>query len=842
MSTLETTNDERERARQIIEFTGTHLFLTGKAGTGKTTFLRQLKEDCPKRMIVLAPTGIAAINAGGSTIHSFFQLPFAPFIPNDKYRKMDFKLRKQKIKLIRSLDLIVIDEISMVRADLLDQIDAVLRQYRNRYEPFGGVQLLMIGDLQQLAPVAKEEEWNLLSQYYESPYFFSSQALKQTQYVTVELKTVYRQSDPVFLHLLNCIRSNKADAQVLAQLNKRYIPNFTPQATDRYIRLVTHNWQAQQINDGELAKIKEKTYVFKADISGTFPEYSYPTEAQLNLKLGAQVMFIKNDIERRYYNGTLGEIIAIDEKCCKVRTADHRFEVNLEKEEWLNTRYALNEKSQQIEEKVEGSFQQFPIKLAWAITIHKSQGLTFERAIIDAHSAFAHGQTYVALSRCKTLEGLVLSSPIPASAIIQDSAVCHFNEQVEQQSPTANAIDILRHQHCLKLISSLFDFSSIRHALNATVRLMEESFSKLYPETLKRFNETQSPFNDEILSVAEKFQSQYQRLVFSNAGEKISPELQERIRKGANYFHEKLLPINELAQHTYLPTDNKEIKKRVTNILDLLKEETLNKCYLLAYVGKNGFDIVDYQKCRAMVAAGQPVTSQGTVDTKVLEEIKEEHSSPKRQEKIIVPSEIQHPELYRQLCTWRNEKASAEKVPVYLIIQSKAILGIANILPMDKRTLSLIPYFGTKGLESYGEEILEIIHKYVKENDIQVKEPTFIPLKQKAKEKTQKEKDKKKSNQITLELFRQNKTVETIAKERELSVSTIYGHLQTCVTEGLLALEEFVSPEKIKKIRAYYNQQENPETLKLTDIRNALGSDFEYAEISAVITPLRNPQ
>ena len=836
MSTPTSTNDERERARQIIEYTSTHLFLTGKAGTGKTTFLRELQQNCPKRMIVLAPTGIAAINAGGSTIHSFFQLPFAPFIPDERYKRMDFKLRKQKVKLIRSLDLIIIDEISMVRADLLDQIDAVLRQYRNKYEPFGGVQLLMIGDLQQLAPVAKEEEWNLLSQYYESPYFFSSLALKQTQYVTIELKTVYRQSDPVFLHLLNCIRSNKADAQVLEQLNRRFIPNFSPTDQEAYIRLVTHNWQAQQINEGELAKIPQKTYVYDAEISGTFPEFSYPTEAKLTLKVGAQIMFIKNDTDKRYYNGTLGEVTALDEKCCTVRTADKRFEMNLEKEEWLNTRYVLNEKTQQIEEKTEGSFRQYPIKLAWAITIHKSQGLTFEKAIIDAHSAFAHGQTYVALSRCKTLEGLVLSSPIPPSAIIQDNAVCQFNERMEQQQPTANSIDQLRHQHCLKLISDLFDFSSIRHTLSATVRLMEESFSKLYPETLKRFNEKLTPFNDRVLTVAEKFQAQYQRLVFANTSESISPELQERLRKGADYFHQQLLPLHEFVQGTYLPTDNKEIQKRATNILDSLKEEILQKCYLLAYVKQNGFEIVDFQRCRALVAAGQPITAQGTVNTHAIEE-KAESSSSKKTEKFVVPEGIRHHELYRQLYKWRDQKALEEEVPVYQVLQSKAILGISNILPMDKHTLSMIPYFGTKGLEQYGEELLELIHKYVKEYDVKVENPTLF-LKSNEKENPQKE-NKETSAQQSLRLFKEKKDVAAVAQERGLAISTIYGHLMTCMEEGNLALEDLVAIDKIKTIKSVlknYNQEEFP---SLKELRNLLGENFEYAEIRAVITSLK---
>ena len=311
-------NPEIALAWQFIENTGTHLFLTGKAGTGKTTFLRKLRAESPKRMIVLAPTGIAAINAGGVTIHSFFQVPFAPYVPESSFSadgKATYRFRygKEKINIIRSIDLLVIDEISMVRADLLDSVDAVLRRFRDRNKPFGGVQLLMIGDLQQLSPVVKDDEWQMLRKYYDTPYFFSSQALKQTEYCTIELKKVYRQNDGTFLELLNRIRENRCDGQVLEALNRRYIPNFVPDKEEGYIRLVTHNYQAQRINDHELEQLPGRSYAFRAKIDGKFPEYSYPTDEVLELKRGAQVMFVKNDIsgEHRYYNGMIGEVTAV---------------------------------------------------------------------------------------------------------------------------------------------------------------------------------------------------------------------------------------------------------------------------------------------------------------------------------------------------------------------------------------------------------------------------------------------------------------------------------------------------------------------------------------------------
>ncbi len=391
-------NSELALAWQFIENTGTHLFLTGKAGTGKTTFLRKLKRESPKRMVVIAPTGIAAINAGGVTIHSFFQIPFAPYVPESSFSTNGqatyrFRFGKEKINIIRSMDLLVIDEISMVRADLLDAVDEMLRRYRDRHKPFGGVQLLMIGDLQQLAPVVKDEEWQMLKKYYDTPYFFSSRALKQTEYCTIELKTVYRQSDRAFLDLLNRIRENHCDPQVLEALNRRYLPDFQPRKEEGYIRLVTHNYQAQRINNYELEQLPGRSYAFRATIDGKFPEYSYPTDELLELKKGAQVMFVKNDSsgEHRYYNGMIGEVTDLSADSIEVRAKDSTATFLLQEEEWANAKYVLDEESKEIVEDIEGTFRQFPLKLAWAITIHKSQGLTFERAIIDASSSFAHG-------------------------------------------------------------------------------------------------------------------------------------------------------------------------------------------------------------------------------------------------------------------------------------------------------------------------------------------------------------------------------------------------------------------------------------------------------------------
>ena len=486
-------NEESILAWNIIEKTNANLFLTGKAGTGKTTFLKRLKELSPKRMIVLAPTGIAAINAGGMTIHSFFQLPFSPYVPGTTFgsgEQKRYQFSKLKRNIIRSIDLLVIDEISMVRSDLLDAVDSVLRQYRKRHDlPFGGVQLLMIGDLQQLAPVVTPQEERLLGQHYDTPFFFSSNALKQVGYLTIELKKVYRQQDEQFISLLNQIRENKASEATLQALNQRYIPNFVPPKEGNYIRLTTHNAPAQYINEQQLAALPAQSFSFTADIEGDFPETSYPADFKLTLKPGAQVMFIKNDPQHRFYNGMIGEVIGVrtDEDGSKitVRSKDSGEEFDLEKMEWTNAKYTLNEKTKEIEETVEGKFMQYPLRLAWAITIHKSQGLTFEHAIIDASHSFTHGQTYVALSRCKTLEGMVLSQPLSRGAIISSQTVDAFTSQLA--APSQEQISSLELQYIIYCISELFDFYSIRASYEHLMRCLVEFFNGKYPRVVSEY-------------------------------------------------------------------------------------------------------------------------------------------------------------------------------------------------------------------------------------------------------------------------------------------------------------------------------------------------------------------
>lgn len=596
-------NEESILAWNIIEKTSANLFLTGKAGTGKTTFLKRLKELSPKRMIVLAPTGIAAINAGGMTIHSFFQLPFSPYVPGTTFgsgEQKRYQFSKLKRNIIRSIDLLVIDEISMVRSDLLDAIDSVLRQYRKRHDlPFGGVQLLMIGDLQQLAPVVTPQEEHLLGQHYDTPFFFSSNALKQVGYLTVELKKIYRQQDEQFISLLNQIRENKASEETLQALNQRYIPNFVPPKEGNYIRLTTHNAPAQYINEQQLAALPAQSFSFTADIEGDFPETSYPADFKLTLKPGAQVMFIKNDPQHRFYNGMIGEVIGVktDENGSKiiVRSKDSGEEFELEKMEWTNAKYTLNEKTKEIEETVEGKFMQYPLRLAWAITIHKSQGLTFEHAIIDASHSFTHGQTYVALSRCKTLEGMVLSEPLSRGAIISSQTVDAFTSQLA--APSQEQISSLELQYIIYCISELFDFYSIRASYEHLMRCLVEFFNGKYPRVVSEYQKLQVVLKS-LIAVSDKFRVQYTGMLARNPDVRQA-ELQDRIHKGAMYFLDKIGILIDLIRKSNLDTDNKVARKQFEDRFSVFSEDVKLKERLLKYECSAEFTVTDYLKKKA---------------------------------------------------------------------------------------------------------------------------------------------------------------------------------------------------------------------------------------------------
>ncbi|WP_297902860.1 tetratricopeptide repeat protein [uncultured Parabacteroides sp.] len=440
---LDTNNKEFQDALQLITHTRQSVFLTGKAGTGKSTFLKYICNHTKKKYVVLAPTGIAAINAGGVTLHSFFKLPFRPMLPDDPDLSLShgrifefFKYPKEKRKIIAEVELIIIDEISMVRADIIDCVDRILRVYSgNMRLPFGGKQLLFVGDVFQLEPVVPSDQKEILSLFYASPFFFSAHVFKDINLVPIELQKVYRQTDPLFINVLDRIRSNAARKQELDTLNSRYFPSFEPQNEDMYITLATRRDQVDFINEKKLAELPGEEYVSVGKIEGDFPESSLPTQLNLSIKEQAQVIFIDNDYERRWVNGTIGMVSGIDENGNVYVLLESGVEHLVEPTSWRNYKYKYNEKEKRIEEEIVGTFEQLPIRLAWAITVHKSQGLTFSRVVVDlTGGVFAGGQTYVALSRCTSLEGLVLKSKISSRDIFIRKEIVEFSQIFNNQA------------------------------------------------------------------------------------------------------------------------------------------------------------------------------------------------------------------------------------------------------------------------------------------------------------------------------------------------------------------------------------------------------------------------
>ena len=667
--------------------------------------------------------------------------------------------------------------------------------------------------------------------------------------MTIELKKVYRQSDTFFLSLLNKIRENKADDEVLNELNRRYQPGFRPRKEEGYIRLTTHNYQAQQVNDRELASLSGRAYSFRAKIEGNFPEYSYPADEVLTVKEGAQIMFLKNDVssEKRYYNGMIGEVMSVDEKGMSVRGKDSSDVFQLLPEEWGNYKYVLNEETKEITEEIEGVFRQYPIRLAWAITIHKSQGLTFERAIIDARNSFAHGQTYVALSRCKTLEGMVLETPLRREAIISDSIVDNFTRDVEQNKPGSKQLNDMQKAYFYDLLNDLFNFYSLEQAYKRLLRMMDEELYKLYPKLLAEYKELAPHLKEKVVEVSNRFRNQYTRLINENENYAGNEELQQRIHSGAAYFCEALLPVRALFDKTSMPLDNKELRKQLNERLQALDDALWIKESLLDAMRTEKFTVTDYLKRKAKVMLnleGETASSgSSTKAPKEKKERKERTRSNSGKVKVEVPTDILHPELYRALSEWRTAKTREVNMPAYVIMQQKALMGIVNLLPDTPAALEAIPYFGAKGVEKYGLEILGIVRKYMKENKLERPEIfTSVSGKEDARERKldaqhneekEKQKEKKKDSKlVSYEMFCQGMTIEEIAKARDLVTGTIATHLEHYLREDKIKLEQVVTADKIKKVRTYL---ETHEFMGVVAIKAALGDDVSYADIRFVL-------
>ena len=806
-------NEKLHLAHNFVLHTNRNIFLTGKAGTGKTTFLHQIRQSNAKRLAVVAPTGVAAINAGGVTIHSLFQLPFGPIVPGAAQKEAR-RFSREKINLLRTLDLLVIDEISMVRADVLDGIDDVLRRYRGNGQPFGGVQLLLIGDMQQLPPVIRDDDWALLSPYYDTGYFFGSRALRQTPYVSIELTHIYRQSDQRFIDLLNGVREKTITREQFAELNERYVPDFSPRDDEGYITLSTHNNTAQQINSQKLQALKTKLHTFNSTTEGEFPEHMYPTEANLDLKVGAQVMFIKNDISRDklYYNGKIGRITAIDDEIIHVKAASDGQMIYASRVDWENIRYTIDPETKAIKSDIIGRFTQYPLKLAWAITIHKSQGLTFEKAIIDASAAFAHGQVYVALSRCKTLGGLVLRTPIPSHSIKTEQTLEDFHEQVQQQTPTEQHLHDSKRSNQESLLQELFSFETAHSLAYRCRRVANEHGGSLSDELMPLLTQLTDTLHTKARDVARRFVGQLPTYFANEALPEANESLQERIRKAGPYFQslltDDLLP---LLQRCPTDSDNKQVRESLLETMDELEKELFSKSRCFAGLSA-GFDALAYLQTRNLAELDfRPERRKGEVSAS--------------------GSDARSNGLYGALMKWRNDKAGEHGASAYMVLPQKTIVELARVRPTTTAELLTIKGFGKTKVKQIGHEVIAIIQEHTGGGTAGRSADTL------AAPRAKKEKDPKGfSPVVTLAFFRSGKTIAEIAEERSLAVSTVESHLAQAVSSGELTIDALLPPAKVSAIRSYLVENK---TQTLGEAKYALGDDVTYSDIRFVYNAMR---
>lgn len=663
-------------ASKFVNSTSRHIFLTGKAGTGKTTFLQQISKRTHKNTVIAAPTGIAAINAGGVTLHSLFQLPFGAFIPSNRIPAFDsassalntphallkkLKMNSHKRALIRSIELLIIDEVSMLRADLLDAIDTILRTVRRRQQtPFGGVQMLFIGDLQQLPPVVRDHERTYLRSFYSTLFFFEAHALRQNQPLYIELEKIYRQNDPDFISILNHLRNNQQTRADVETLNRHYKPGFKPNPEQGYVYLTTHNAKADNTNRSELQKLETPSFFYDAQISGKFDENIYPVEPRLELKVGAQVMFIKNDPsgQQQFFNGKIGKVLELEKDQIQVGFTDDSEPVLVGRYTWENVRFTLNKATNEVEEKVVGTFVQYPLKLAWAITVHKSQGLTFEKAIIDVSQAFAPGQVYVALSRLTSLNGLVLTAPFQLEGIDQPRALEEFNSSKPSHDKLQSSFKTDSRNYLRQMVLEAFNFNGIKQQLLYHYR----SYSKDEKRSAKQkyvgwAKEIESDFAP-VSQTGNKFLRQLNG-IFSRKEENYLHTLRERVQAAKDYFEPLLKDFSDRANKQILKMNKeKGVKQYISELreVDLLFFGQLKKIY----------------KARALI--------QATIDETEL--TRENTPAPG-----FSPQRAKHAEKIAKTKDKKPPKPDTKKVSLELYRGGKKVAEIAKERSLTERTI-----------------------------------------------------------------------------------------------------------------------------------------------------------
>lgn len=827
--TPDTNNEMFQLAIQLVNQSNRNIFLTGKAGTGKTTFLKYIRENCPKQMAVVAPTGVAAINAGGVTIHSFFQLPLAPFIPETKglgfsgnneevtnRHSLISRLRfnSDKKKVLQQLEILVIDEISMVRCDTLDAIDTVLRHIRQRpYERFGGVQILFIGDMLQLPPVIKDQEWKLLSEYYNGQYFFDSRVLQEEPPVYIEFNKIYRQRDEQFISLLNQVRNNELEEEGMKILERRFQPTFRRKKQEGYIILTTHNNKANEINSAELGNIENKLFSFEAEMQGEFSDRAYPADEVLYLKVGAQVMFIRNDAAdkgKRFFNGKIGTVSKLEKDKIFVQCEDEPAEIEVQKEKWENIRYTLNKTTRLLDSDVLGSFTQYPLRLAWAITIHKSQGLTFEKAIIDAGEAFAPGQVYVALSRCTNLEGMVLQSRVRSNSLFSDARIIAFSQQSASGNQLQEELAIARKHYQLSVLMSTFDFNT---AINSGKELLEYLL-----EHTSSFNSESFPWIEELIAkldklqeTASKFHTQLKALFQQPQAPEENTVLQERLKAAATYFVIEINSVIQYLQQSVAITDSRLHSKEYNeSIKEIFAQLAFKKFMLEGFNGHFNMEAFHRRKQKFLLPAFSVNAYAGASEKRI---------------------ESPHPVLHQQLRKVREVICARKDVPIYIVAGSNTIDEMAMYLPQTLADLRKISGFGDAKVKQYGQQFLDVIIDYCNENNLHSLIQEKSPRKEK-KERTGSVKKKGDTHAETFKLFKEGQTVADIANARNLTVGTIETHLAHFVQQGEINIEELVSREKVLLIEPALKEFDGK---SVGPIKQKLGDDISFGEIRLVI-------
>lgn len=738
-------------ATKCINQTNQSLFLTGKAGTGKTTFLRNIVQYTHKKTLVVAPTGVAAINAGGVTIHFLFQLPFGLFLPTNTSKEVineqtkvnnkssiikNILMQERKRKLLREFELLIIDEVSMLRADVLDAMDTVLRFVRRKNIPFGGVQVLFIGDLLQLPPVVKENEWDLLKNYYKSIYFFDAQVLQEQKPIYIELDKIYRQSDERFIRLLNNLRENSITENDIDLLNKYYYPNFERVSSDNIITLTTHNYKAEAMNRSEIQKLETASFYYNANVDGDFNEYSFPLEKTLELKVGAQIMFVKNDSNdaKRFYNGKIGIIHSLSNQTIRVKFADSKEIIDVDKYVWKNIRYTLNNSTNEIEEQTLGTFEHYPIKLAWAITVHKSQGLTFEKAILDIGDAFATGQIYVALSRLKGLDGLIMKSKIDLAKLNTDKLVSEYAKtQYVPKDTIANTIETAKNTYLKSYLLESFDFGKLNNEFKDHIESYTKDEKKSEKQKHKQWMIDLSTHFVSIKTNADKFSIQLKELL--NPERQLDLKfIEERIIKAVNYFTPLLKFLStEITTHLSELPSQKKLKTYITELQNL--------------------DASIFQQLQRIIKSTAFIKA------------------------VITNTEFTNdcPELKDLIKDKAKESVQSE----------------SSSIEKSSKT------------------------KTIKEKNSTAKEPTVN------------------TKLLSFDAFKEGKSIEFIAKERGMAISTIEGHLAHYIITGELEIDKFMPLEKAKHIIEIAEKIIPP---SFGAIKAKLGDKYSYGEIKLAMS------